>query len=221
MCGRFTLTSSIDRLQGRFHFQAGDLQLHPRYNISPTQQVLTITNQEARRVELMRWGLIPHWAKEASTKYSMINAMAETASEKPAFRAAFRKRRCLVLADGFYEWRKVESGKVPMHIVLRSREPFAFAGLWEYWNSPSGETVGSCTIITTTPNSRMAEIHNRMPVILPEEAEALWLDSETEDPMVLKALLIPFPSESMEAYPVSTLVNSPKHDTPECVLPVS
>lgn len=221
MCGRFTLTSNMDDLQGRFGFEARDLVFRPSYNIAPTQLVLAVTNDGQRRAELMRWGLIPFWAKDIKIGYRMINAVGETAATKPAFRAAFKKRRCLILADGFFEWRKDGKEKIPTYIFLKSREPFAFAGLWETWKSPEGETVKSCTILTTKPNEFMEPIHNRMPVILSGETEALWLDPMTEEPDALQPLIQPAPAELMESRIVSSLVNSPKNNSPECVVPIT
>lgn len=221
MCGRFTLTSNMDDLQGRFGFEARDLVFRPSYNIAPTQLVLAVTNDGQRRAELLRWGLIPFWAKDIKIGYRMINAVGETAATKPAFRAAFKKRRCLILADGFFEWRKDGKEKIPTYIFLKSQEPFAFAGLWETWKSPEGETVKSCTILTTKPNEFMEPIHNRMPVILSGETEALWLDPMTEEPDVLQPLIQPAPAELMESRIVSSLVNSPKNNSPECVVPIT
>ena len=221
MCGRFTLTSNMDDLQGRFGFEARDLVYRPSYNIAPTQLVLAVTNDGQRRAELMRWGLIPFWAKDIKIGYRMINAVGETAATKPAFRAAFKKRRCLILADGFFEWRKDGKEKIPTYIFLKSREPFAFAGLWETWKSPVGETVKSCTIVTTKPNEFMEPIHNRMPVILSGETEALWLDPMTEEPDALQPLIQGAPAELMESCIVSSLVNSPKNNSPECVVPIT
>ena len=217
MCGRFTLTSNLDDLQGRFGFEALDLDYQPGYNIAPTQQVLTVTNDGKRRAEFMRWGLVPFWAKDVKVGYRMINAVGETVATKPAFRAAFRKRRCLVLADGFFEWRKDGKEKVPTYIFLKSKEPFAFAGLWETWKTPEGGQLRSCTILTTKPNQFIAPIHDRMPVILSEETEALWLDPMTEEPDVLTPLLIPSPNELMASHTVSSLVNSPRNSAPECI----
>ena len=191
MCGRYILASDLDDLQVRFGFEAGALSYGPRYNIAPTQEVLVITKapadiaadnptnniQRGRRAEMMRWGLVPSWAKDISLGSRMINARGETLAEKPAFRAAYRKRRCLIPADGFYEWKREGKRKVPMYVFQKSRRPFAFAGLWESWRSPSGDTIRSCAIVTTSPNSFIEPIHNRMPVILSHEAEALWLDS--------------------------------------------
>ena len=210
MCARFTLGVDIsDVFQGRFDSLLREADIQPRYNIAPTQQVLAITNEGARRAELMRWGLIPFWAKDPKIGSRMINAVGETAATKPAFRAAYKKRRCLILADGFFEWRKEGKAKIPTYIFLKSREIFAFAGLWETWKSASGEWVRSCTIMTTEPNDFIAPIHNRMPVILSEETEPLWLDPMTEGPGILQPLLSPSPAEEMESYLVSTYVNSP------------
>jgi putative SOS response-associated peptidase YedK len=221
MCGRFTLTSNLDGLQGRFGFDALELFSPPRYNISPSQSVLTVVNPAGKnRAELMRWGLIPPWAKDPAIGARMINARAESVAQKPSFRRALRQRRCLVLADGFYEWQKDGKQKVPMHISLKSREPFGMAGLWESWQAPSGESVHSCAIITTKSNSLMEPIHNRMPVILPREAEATWLAPEIDDPELLNSLLIPYPAEEMAVYRVSSLVNSPRNDVADCIAPV-
>ena len=223
MCGRFTLTSNMDELQARFDFEARDLVFRPRYNVAPTQGVVAVLsdrdNPGRNRAEMMRWGLIPFWAKDAKIGARMINARAETVAQKPAFRNALGKRRCLILADGFYEWRKEEKGKTPMYITSRDKAPFAMAGLFETWKSPEDEIIRSCTIITTSPNSLMEQIHDRMPVILPREAEATWLDQQVEDQQALTSLLVPYPAEEMEAYVVSTLVNSAKNDFPECLMP--
>ena len=220
MCGRFTLTSTLDDLQDRFAFESVDLSHRPSYNIAPTQTVLTVVNDGRNRAEHMRWGLIPSWAKDASIGARMINARSETLAEKPSFRRVLQKRRCLVLADGFYEWRKAGGKKIPMYIALKSREPFGMAGLWETWKAPSGETVRSCTIITTAPNSLMEPIHNRMPAILPQQAEAAWLAQDIEDQALLTGLLRPGRAEDMEAYEVSPLVNSPLSNAPDCIVPV-
>jgi len=220
MCGRYTLESDMSFLQLRFKFVTSDLDYKPRYNIAPTQDVLTVTNDGDRHGQFMRWGLVPFWAKDLKIGYRMINAKSETLAERSAFRNAFKKRRCLVLADGFFEWRKDGKEKIPTYIFLKSREPFAFAGLWETWKSPEDEIIPSCTIVTTEPNSFMEPIHNRMPAILSEEAEALWLDPLTEDPTVLQQLLVPSPPELMDSYEVSTLVNTPKNQGKEIIEPV-
>jgi putative SOS response-associated peptidase YedK len=220
MCGRFTLTSDLDRLTEHFAFRATNLSYTPRYNIAPSQPVLTLIDAQERRAGFLRWGLVPSWAKDPSIGDRMINARAETVAEKPSFRRALQKRRCLVLANGFYEWRKEGKKKTPLFIALKSQEPFGFAGLWETWKSSTGEVMHSCTIITTTPNALMESIHNRMPVILPRAAEEAWLDRTVEDPQSLLRLLAPYPAEEMVAYPVSQLVNSPRNDTPTCIEPV-
>ncbi len=223
MCGRYTLTSDTERIEERFVCNASALSYTSRYNIAPTQPVLALINNEdntQRRAEFLRWGLIPSWAKDPSIGNKMINARSETLAEKPSFKRALRKRRCLIVADGFYEWKKEGKTKTPMYIGLQSREPFAFAGLWEKWVAESGETIHSCTIITTTPNSLMESIHHRMPVILPREAESVWLDRTIEDPASLLPLLAPYPAETMDAYAVSTLVNSPRNDSADCLKPL-
>ena len=226
MCGRFTLTSNLDELQGRFGFlsEFADSQFFdhgPRYNIAPTQQVLTVTNDGQRRGEVMRWGLVPSWAKDLKIGARMINAVGETVSTKPAFRAAFKKRRCLVLADGFYEWRKEGMLKLPAYIYARNGDPLAFAGLWETWKSPEGQFVQSCTIITTAANSFIEPLHNRMPVILSDETQALWLDPLTDDPKILEPLLIPAPTELLTCHRVPDPVNSVKNQGPGCLLPMT
>lgn len=220
MCGRYTLESDMSFLQLRFKFVTSDLDYKPRYNIAPTQDVLTVTNDGDRHGQFMRWGLVPFWAKDLKIGYRMINAKSETLAERSAFRNAFKKRRCLVLADGFFEWRKDGKEKIPTYIFLKSREPFAFAGLWETWKSPEDEIIPSCTIVTAEPNPFMEPIHNRMPAILSEEAEALWLDPLTEDPAVLQQLLVPSPPELMDSYEVSTLVNTPKNQGKEIIEPL-
>ena len=230
MCGRFTLTSNLNELQGRFGFLSEFTGLKsfehgpeqgPRYNIAPTQQVLTVTNDCQKRGELMRWGLVPFWAKDLKVGARMINAAGETVATKPAFRAAFKKRRCLVLANGFYEWKTDGKRKLPTYIYPRNGEPMAFAGLWETWKSPKGEVVQSCTIITTEANPFIQTLHTRMPVILSDETQALWLDPLTEDPKNLEPLLIPAPVELLISHRVSETVNSVKNQGPECIVPLS
>lgn len=219
MCGRYTLTSGPDRIRERFGVVEVPYELAARYNIAPSQDVPVIANLPGRRVEMFRWGLIPAWAREPSVGHRMINARAETLREKPSFRAAFAKRRCLILADGFYEWQKVGSGKVPMYVRLASREPFAFAGLWESWQPADGEAVRSCTVITTEANAVLAPIHDRMPVILAPEHYARWLDPQPVAAQQLQPLLVPYPAGEMEAFAVSRLVNNPGNDTPACIEP--
>ena len=217
MCERYALESDMQFLEPRFKFAVSDLDVKPRYKIAPTQDVLTVTNNGERHAQFLRWGLVPFWAKDLKIGYRMINAKAETLAERSAFRNAFKKRRCLVIADGFFEWRKEGKEKIPTYIFLKSREPFASAGLWETWKSPEDEVVRSCTIVTTEPNSFVEPIHSRMPVMLSEEAETLWLDPMTEDPEVLQQLLVPYPPESMDSSPVSTMVNSPRNQGKEII----
>ena len=222
MCGRYTLSISLAELQLRFAFPAADLEHPERYNIAPTQSVLTVVNQGRKHnlAEYMRWGLVPSWAKDISIGSRMINARAESIAEKPSFRRALQKRRCLVLSDGFYEWKGTGKNKQPMYIGLRSGEPFGMAGLWEAWKSPDGDWLHSCTIITTQSNALMEEIHNRMPVILPRESEPVWLDPGVDDPSRLTDLLQPYPADAMTARPVSGLVNNARNDFPECIAPL-
>ena len=215
MCGRFTLTADLGELQERFEFNAGGLTNSPSYNIAPTQPVLAVLNGNGRQAHQLRWGLVPSWAKSASANRPMINARAETVAERPAFRAAFRRRRCLVLADGYYEWRRSGSTRTPFRITIASGEPFAFAGLWETWRDPTGEQVRTCTIITTTANSLLRPIHDRMPVILPREREGLWLDHNVQDPYLLGSALVPYPADDTRAYEVSSRVNAVANNGPE------
>ena len=174
-------------------------------------------NVEGREAAFMKWGLIPFWAKDPKIGSRMINARAETVAEKPAFRNALKKRRCLVLADGYYEWQKTPVGKRPFRIVMRSGEPFAFAGIWETWKDLQGNVIPSCTIITTAANDFLSPIHDRMPVILPREKEELWLDTGLDDPAALTGILTPFSDEALDAYEVSTLVNYARNDGPDVI----
>ena len=222
MCGRFTLAATSETLTETFPgFEMPD-ELSPRYNVTPSQQVLVVPNTGENKVEFFKWGLIPSWAKDPTIGNRMINARSETLSEKPSFRTAYRRRRCLVLADGFYEWCREPEGraKTPIYIRLQSGAPFAFAGLWEVWRPPEDDTpVLSCTIITCPPNSLIETIHRRMPVVLEPEAYDLWLDTQDGPPDRLNELLKPYPAEEMTAYPVSRLVNQPRNDSPDCIQP--
>ena len=221
MCGRFTLSVDPDELQDAFPGLRlpADHPPAPRYNIAPSQAIAVIPNDGRNTLEFFRWGLIPSWAKDPAIGNRMINARAETLAEKPSFRTAFKRRRCLIPADGFYEWRKDPGGKTPMYIRMKSGDPFAFAGLWEAWRSSQDETIVSCTIITTTPNSLMEKIHDRMPVILKPDAYDRWLDPDEQSPDKLSGLLKPYPASHMTAYAVSRLVNKPENDSPELVVP--
>ena len=222
MCGRFSQSASPEVIAHQFKITAPPL-FTPRYNIAPSQPVVAIRidpDTTTRRLVQLRWGLIPSWAKDPKIGNQCINAKSETVAEKPAFRSAFKKRRCLVVATGFYEWQVQGRTKQPLWIGLRSKRPFAFAGLWEHWKPAEGEPVETCTIITTEPNDLMAPIHNRMPVILAPEDYDLWLDPAVREADRLQPLLRPYPAEDMEAYPVSTQVNSPANDAPDCLAPL-
>ena len=219
MCGRYTLISNISELQSQFGFVMDGPAPAPRYNIAPTQSVLAVVNDGQRRGEMMRWGLIPSWAKDAKIGARMINAVSETAASKPAFRSAFRRRRCLVLADGFYEWRRDGKKRVPIYFSQKSGEPMAFAGLWEIWQSSTGEHIRSCAILTTAANSFIEPVHNRMPVILSEETIPLWLDPLTETPSTLEPLLVPAASGLLAVREVSPVVNNVRSEGPGCIAP--
>ena len=222
MCGRFTLTADQDSFEDRFSLTRFDLGWVPSFNIAPTQEVLTVTNDGSEnRPELMRWGLVPSWAKDPKIGNRMINARSETLAEKPSFRTAFKRRRCLIPADGFYEWKREGKAKKPMLITANPGGLFAFAGLWETWKQPDDSWLLTCAIITTSANEFMKSIHDRMPVILPRESEASWLDPEEQDTAMLSELLLPYDSGRMEAYEVSTLVNSPRNNFPEVIEPVA
>lgn len=220
MCGRYSLTSSLSELAQRFEFDGEPEGFVPRYNVSPTQQVLTVVGGEPRRAGFMRWGLIPPWSKDGPSSRPLINARAETVAEKPSFRDSLKRRRCLVLADGFYEWQKMGDAKRPMRVTMRTGEPFAFAGLWSKWTDSEGSSISSCAIITTAANDLLTPIHHRMPVILSEEVEDLWLDTALEDPLALTQFLEPYPEDALEAYEVSPLVNSASNDIPEVTAPL-
>lgn len=218
MCGRFTTTAPADVLAEEFGLDAvAPAFAAPRFNVAPTHDVPVISAWAPTALEPMRWGLVPPWADTLAIGPRFINARAETVADKPAFRQAFEKRRCLVVGDGFYEWRRDGKRKIPMYVRLRSHRPWAFAGVWEGWLSPEGTLVKTCTIITTEPNELLAPIHDRMPAILDREARARWLDDTTADWAELLALLRPFPADAMEMFPVSTQVNKPDFDDPTCV----
>jgi|SRR3990172_6857786 len=223
MCGRYTLTKGVDAVQARFNVLFNPGLYKSRYNVAPTQTVPAITNHDGQNQgEFMRWGLVPVWAKDIKIGYRMINARAETLGEKSAWARLLKRRRCLIPADGFYEWKKDGSKSgVPHRIVIRGEDLFAFAGLWDEWRSPEGETIRSCSIITTESNALIVPIHDRMPVILHPEAEEFWLDTALEDLGILTRMLACYPAEDMEAYPVSTLVNRAGADVPECVARVT
>jgi putative SOS response-associated peptidase YedK len=221
MCGRFTLTVDPGQLQEAFPWVDIPDEITPRYNIAPSQPIAVVPNNGENRLDYFNWGLIPFWAKDPKIGNRMINARSETLAEKPSFRGSFKYKRCLVLADGFYEWRKDPgaSAKTPMYIHMKDNKPFAFAGLWDSWHSKDGSEIKSCTIITTEPNSLIANIHSRMPVILPPDTYSEWLHEGEYDQGLLNSFLQPYPSDNLEAYPVSRHVNSPQNDSPECIIP--
>jgi putative SOS response-associated peptidase YedK len=222
VCGRFTLRKPGAILAEWFNLPEVPAWA-PRYNIAPSQLVATVlrtADESTRRLRVYRWGLIPSWAKDPRIGDRMINAQAETAATKPSFRAAFHRRRCLVLADGFYEWQVLGRRKQPFYVGMRDECPFAFAGLWEHWESQAGEAIDSCTLLTMEPNELIRSFHHRMPVILDKQDYDLWLDPAIQDPETLQPLLRPYPAEAMTAYPVSTLVNNPRNDIPECITPL-
>ena len=216
MCGRFTLTVDINTIAETFGV-APSLEAAPRYNIAPTQEVVSILRNGTAHLEWLQWGLIPSWAKDASIGSKMINARAETLAEKPSFKRLLRSRRCLVPADGFYEWKKERSGKIPMYITFKDGSPFAFAGLWDLWRDPDGRQIRTCTLITTEPNAVVAPIHDRMPVILPPEVRDMWLDNAIQDEHALLPLLLPYSAEAMTARAVSRLINNPKSEGAELI----
>jgi putative SOS response-associated peptidase YedK len=227
MCGRFVRKCSVDEIKSEFGAVAcpeGEIKwaFEPSYNVAPMQNVLGVINNEgANRIASFRWGLVPFWAKDASIGNRMINARAETLTEKPAFSRIFKNQRCLIVADGFYEWKKLdEKSKMPMYIHLRANRPFGLAGLYSTWKSPKdGSVLTTCTIITTTPNELLAPIHDRMPAIIAREHRNAWLDGGISDPQALMPLLKPYDSKDMEAYEVSRRVNKPEYNRPDCVKP--
>jgi len=220
MCGRFSLGASAATLTGHFNLQES-LAWPGRYNLAPSQEVLTVVQPAgaARQLRRMRWGLIPSWAKDPAIGNQLINARAETVATKPAFRGSLRERRCLIVTDGFYEWQAQGRRKQPWFIRMQDGRPFAFAGLWDHWTDPEGRGIESCTIITTTPNALIQRFHHRMPVILASRDHELWLDVRIRDVDRLLPLLAPYPPDEMTAYPVNPLVNNPVNDTPACQSP--
>lgn len=220
MCGRFGFNTPPEVIARVFQLSEVP-SLKPRFNISPTQSVATIRifpDQAGRKLDLLHWGLIPAWSKDPKIGNRMINARAETVHEKPSFRSAFKRRRCLIPASGFYEWKKEGKMKQPFYIRMKDELPFALAGLWEHWVG-EGQTIDSCTIITTSPNDLMREVHDRMPVILDPRDFDMWLDPGYQDVEKLKSLFSPFDQDKMVSFPVSLHVNSPKNDDPKCITP--
>lgn len=215
MCGRYTLTRDEREFARRLGLGDGPW-FTPRYNIAPTQEAPVFVDDSGFQLKRMHWGLIPSWAKESGIGSRLINARSETVAEKLAFRKSFERRRCLVPTDGFYEWKKVGGGKQPVRIVLKSRGPFMFAGLWDRWRPPEGEPVETFTILTTEANDTLAVVHHRMPVIVRPEDWERWVRSETSLEE-LKKVFLPFQDEEMEFYNVSPIVNNARHETPECI----
>ncbi len=219
MCGRYSLKTPADTLAE--HFQLAKVSpVKPRYNIAPSQPILTVrvlAPQYGREIGLTRWGLIPSWAKDPSIGTRLIIARAETVSEKPAFRDAIQRRRCLIPADGYYEWQRLGRRKQPFYVRMKDERPFAFAGLWERWTGPDGKTVETCALLTTEPSESLRAIHNRMPVILDTKHYDLWLDPGIQRVTQFQPLFSPYHDEEMTAYPVSLYVNDPGHDDPHCL----
>ena len=221
MCGRYTLASPTERLAEEFGVDASSIELAPNYNVAPTQKVAAVLEEGGQRsLEVLRWGLIPPWADDPGIGSRMINARSETAPGKPSFRRAFRERRCLIPADGFYEWQRTNGAKQPYYIHMEDGRPFAFAGLWESWSKGGEGEVRTCTILTTGANALVGEVHDRMPVILAHDAYDVWLDRASERDE-LTGLLAPYPEDEMEAYPVSRFVNSPSNNDPRCIEPAA
>ena len=226
MCGRFTLTATPEQLADLFDLPEAPVVV-PRYNIAPTQPVGVVRldpQSKQREWALVQWGLVPSWAKDPGIGAQLINARAETAPEKPSFRSAFKRRRCLVPASGFYEWQRQEKRKQPFYIGTSDGLPFAIAGLWEHWEGADG-ALTTCTLLTTDPNELMEPLHNRMPVIIAPEDYAMWLGSGGEDSPQelgqLRHLLRPYPADQMAAYPISTFVNNTRNEGPQCIEPFS
>ncbi len=220
MCGRFTLTAELKEIKELIAGLGGDFHLEPRYNIAPTQPVLTVLNDGKNELTFTRWGLIPPWAKDKMIGNRLINARSETLHQKSSFKDSFRGKRCLIFADGFYEWQKTmgKKPKTPWYIQLKSRKPFAFAGLWSIWiDKSSEEKLITSTIITTNANSLLEKMHDRMPVMLHPKFYSAWLSTEEQPPERLLPLLSPYPSDEMQAYMVSTMVNNPVIDSEECI----
>jgi putative SOS response-associated peptidase YedK len=215
MCGRFEIHSAIEIIAKLFGIGEWDVDYKPSYNVAPTHDIIIAINKGKRQLTKSRWGFVPPWAKDISEGYKMINARAETVAERPSFKKAFQKQRCLVLADGFFEWKKEGKNKKPYLVRLKSGQPFAMAGLYNKWISPNGEEICTNTIITTESNDLVRPIHNRMPAILPQDKYADWLSNEIVEPSKLLELLKPFPSDNLEMYEVTSKINSPAFNAPE------
>lgn len=222
MCARYSLHQSNALIADLFDLQ-WEPELQPRYNIAPTTQVPAVIEKDGKReLDFFKWGLVPSWAKDPSVGVKMINARSETASEKPSFRSAFKHRRCLIVADGFFEWHTENGKKQPYYLSMKDGKPFAFAGLWETWRpvDDNDQELRTCTILTCGPNTLLKPIHDRMPVILPPESYDTWLDPEFDQIDALNALMVPFDAATMQMYPVTTKVGNPRYDSAENVVPV-
>jgi len=215
MCGRFQLSVKGKHINERFNVEVYDDLYRPSFNCAPSQNVAVISNMEAKKLSFFRWGLIPFWAKDEKFGNKLINSKAETINEKPSFKNSFRQKRCLVICNGFYEWKKENNKKTPYRIFLKNNELFSMAGIWDTWKDGEDRPINSFSIITTTPNSLMKNIHHRMPVILRKEDEKKWLE-KTDQNELLK-LLKPFEDKLMDTYPISELVNSPTNNSPEII----
>jgi putative SOS response-associated peptidase YedK len=221
MCGRFVRRRSASSVAAEFGVDEVVDDLQPSFNIAPTHDVAVIINSGAKRLVAMRWGLVPSWATDPGIGSKLINARAETLTTRSAFKEAFINRRCLVIADGFYEWQKQGKTRTPQLFRFRSDRSFAFAGLYDVWKPPFGDPLTTCTIITTEPNALVQPIHDRMPAILPKRLESLWLDESLRDKTMLLNMLGPYPADEMESLTVSNLVNSVKNDSPDCIEPAT
>lgn len=224
MCGRYVLKAALPDIARMLGMDVDPgLALEPSYNIAPTSLVPACRLDPAgqRAFARLRWGLTPHWAKKADGAYRMINARAETVAEKPAFREPFRRRRCLIPADGYYEWKAMEGRKQPYYFTMKNGDPFCFAGLWEHWQPAEGDAVESCAIITTSANDLAAQIHHRMPVILERSNFQPWLDTGATPPEQALGLLQPYGGEQLTCYPVSTTVNNARNNEPRCITPLA
>ncbi|MGF7036048.1 putative SOS response-associated peptidase YedK [Paenibacillus mucilaginosus] len=219
MCGRFTLTAPEDAIIDHFNLAEPLVEYQPRYNVAPGQQVLAVVNDGRQNtIKRFKWGLVPFWTKDPKMGYSTFNARAETVATKAAFREPLKRSRTLIVADGFFEWLALsKKEKQPMRFLLKSKEVYGFAGLWDTWRGPDGTILETCTIITTTPNDVVKDVHDRMPVILPRQNEQAWLDPGTQDTDFLQSLLQPYPADEMFSYPVSTLVGNVRNDSVDLI----
>ncbi|MGM7722428.1 SOS response-associated peptidase [Metabacillus sp. Hm71] len=221
MCGRFSLATNQVILQEQFEFIIHE-EIKYRFNIAPSQDILAVGSNGRNRVGVsMRWGLVPPWSMDLKIGNKLINARAETIDQKPSFRQAFMKKRCLILSDGFFEWKKQDNRKQPYRFIMKDRRPFAFAGLWEQSDIGGEKPLYTCTIITTTANELTKDVHDRMPVILPPDTYDRWLDKDFQDMDTLHSFLSPYEANLMDAYPVSNIVNSPRNDNEKCIQPLN